>query len=106
VGADNRPSVERRFVGLLNCHADDLDKHLRQAVGLLKSKDIPIDWTRLLHDIQGWIWESRNVQLAWARAFWGQATSTSPGQALSANAGPAATPEGVQDEASPSSDEE
>lgn len=72
-GADNRPGVERRLVALLNCHRDDLPSHLRHAVGLLKSKEIPIDWAQLLHDIQGWSWESRSVQLAWARAFWGQA---------------------------------
>ncbi|MBI4336996.1 MAG: type I-E CRISPR-associated protein Cse2/CasB [Chloroflexi bacterium] len=78
-GAENRPGVERRFVALLNCHRDDLPNHLRHAVGLLKSKGIPlpIDWAQLLHDIQGWDSEHRWVQLAWARAFWGQAAPTS-----------------------------
>src|SRR5688500_11034583 len=37
-------SVERRFVSLLNAHADDLSEHLRQTISLLKSKDIPVDW--------------------------------------------------------------
>lgn len=63
-------SVERRFVALLNSHADDLDAHLRQVVGLLKAGDVPIDWARLLRDLQHWDSEDRQVQRAWARAFW------------------------------------
>ena len=69
-------SVERRFVALLNCHREDLPHHLRQAVGLLKSANIAIDWAQLLHDVQGWEWESRAVQREWARAFWGIAYPT------------------------------
>lgn len=65
------PGIERRFIALLNCHRDDLGDHLRHAVGLLKSKEIPIDWAQLLHDIKGWGWESRSIQREWARAFWG-----------------------------------
>jgi len=64
-------SVERRFVALLNSHAEDLSKHLRHAVGLLKANEIPIDWAQLLHDIQGWEWQSRQVQREWAKSFWG-----------------------------------
>ena len=64
-------SAESRFIALLNCHRDDLPQHLRQTVGLLKSAEIAIDWAQLLHDIQGWDWESRAVQRDWARAFWG-----------------------------------
>jgi CRISPR system Cascade subunit CasB len=63
--------VERRFVALLNCHQDDLDHHLRQAVSLLKSKDAPVDWAELLKDIQRWDNDDRLVQRRWARAFWG-----------------------------------
>jgi len=65
-------STEKRFVALLNCHRDDLPNHLRHAVGLLKSKEVPIDWAQLLHDIKGWDWESRTVQRDWARGFWGR----------------------------------
>ncbi len=62
--------VEKRLVALLNCHQDDLRDHLRHTVSLLKSKDIPINWAQLLHDIQCWHWESRSVQRDWARQFW------------------------------------
>src|SRR2546426_9537486 len=43
-------SIEKRFVALLNCHQEDLPDHLRHAVSLLRSKEIPIDWARLLRD--------------------------------------------------------
>ena len=71
-------SIEKRFVALLNCHREDLDERLRHAVGLLKSKDIPIDWAQLLGDIQGWGWESRAVQRSWARGFWGSRPGEQP----------------------------
>ncbi len=70
--ATDSPSVERRFVALLNCHPDDLPDHLRHAVGLMRTDDIPVNWVKLLNDIQGWGWESRSVQRDWARAFWGR----------------------------------
>jgi CRISPR system Cascade subunit CasB len=66
-------SIEKRFVALLNCHEDDLAEHLRHAIGLLRSKEIPIDWVELLKDLCNWNHEDRFVQLNWARAFWGRA---------------------------------
>jgi len=72
-------SVERRFVALLNCHRDDLPTHLRHAVGLLKSREIPVDWGQLLGDIQNWTLEGRVVQRSWARAFWGGRPGEKPG---------------------------
>ena len=63
-------SIEQRFNALLNCHRDDLPYHLRQAVSLLRSKEIPVDWRRLLRDVLGWEHDSRYVQRAWAREFW------------------------------------
>jgi CRISPR system Cascade subunit CasB len=65
-------SVERRFVALLNSHPDDLPEHLRHAVGLLKSKEVPVNWSQLIHDLRNWNHEARWVQRNWARAFWGQ----------------------------------
>jgi CRISPR system Cascade subunit CasB len=66
-------SLERRFVALLNAHADDLPEHLRQAISLLKSKDKPIDWLRLLRDLKQWGREDRRVQRLWAKGFWREA---------------------------------
>jgi CRISPR system Cascade subunit CasB len=67
---DVEKRVEKRLVALLNCHRDDLPDHLRHTIGLLKSKDIPVNWTQLLWDIQNWQRESRDVQREWARRFW------------------------------------
>lgn len=67
---DAEKRVEKRLIALLNCHRDDLPDHLRHIIGLLKSKDIPVDWLQLLHDIQNWQRETRDVQRDWARKFW------------------------------------
>lgn len=61
--------VERRFVALLNCRAEDLPAHLRQVVGLLKTNDLPVDWAQLLRDVIRWDYD-QDVQRNWARAFW------------------------------------
>lgn len=70
--AESGDSLERRFVALLNAHADDLPEHLRQAISLLKSKDKPVDWLQLLKDIKRWDAEDNRVQRRWAKGFWGQ----------------------------------
>ena len=71
---ENPPSsIERRFMQLLSSDAGDLDDLLRQAVSLLKSKDIPINWQELLNDIIDWKYsEDRQdfVRRKWSRAFW------------------------------------
>lgn len=64
------PSVERRFVALLNSHQDDLDTHLRTAVSLLASHEIAIDYAQLLRDLNYWGHPERRVQRSWARSFW------------------------------------
>jgi CRISPR system Cascade subunit CasB len=63
-------SVERRFNALLNCHADDLPVHLRHAIGLLRSNDVPVDWVQLVVDVLDWQGDDREVQRRWARSFW------------------------------------
>ncbi|OGO02863.1 MAG: type I-E CRISPR-associated protein Cse2/CasB [Chloroflexi bacterium RBG_13_53_26] len=83
---DIEKRVEKRLVALLNCHRDDLSDHLRHTIGLLKSKEIPVDWTQLLYDVQNWQHESREVQRNWARKFWrGNARETGPEENQSQN---------------------
>lgn len=62
-------SIERRFVALLDAHPEDLGPHLRHAVALVRSKDIPLDWHDLLRTVREWNmdWARRR----WARDFWG-----------------------------------
>jgi CRISPR system Cascade subunit CasB len=73
LGSVDSKSIEKRFVALLNCHEEDLTEHLRHAIGLLRSKEIPVDWVQLLKDLRNWNHPDRFVQLSWARAFWGRA---------------------------------
>lgn len=69
-GQDPPPNVERRFMGLLARDSTDLADALRQAVSLLKSKGVPVDWDQLLRDVLAWSHPDRYVQKYWARAFW------------------------------------
>lgn len=62
-------SIEARFVALLNSHVDDLPNHLRQMIGLLKSKEVRVNWLQLLRDIHSWDRDDREVQRRWAKAF-------------------------------------
>jgi len=76
-------AVERRFIALLAAHPDDLNIHLRQAVGLLRSGEVPVNWSQLLRDTLSWNnpdWRA-DVHRRWATAFWGgpqTATSEAP----------------------------
>ncbi len=65
-------ATERRFTALLDAHPEDLDVYLRQAVSLLRSKEVAVNWRQLFDDLRRWGYESRPVQNAWARAFWGR----------------------------------
>ena len=70
--AQESPSVERRFVALLNARVEELPHHLRNIISLLKSsqKEIPVDWAQLIENITRWNHENRRVQREWSRAFW------------------------------------
>jgi CRISPR system Cascade subunit CasB len=69
-------SVERRFVALLNCRWEELPGHLRNAISLLRSKEIPVNWAQLITGINRWNYEDRRVQREWARAFWSLASES------------------------------
>ncbi len=62
---------EKRFMSLIRANEEDLPKYLQQAIQLMKSKKIPINWFQLLKDIRNWNNEKINVQRNWARGFWG-----------------------------------
>lgn len=74
---DLSSAVERRFLSLLACEPDELPDALRQAVTLLKSRDIPINWHRLFLDVYEWLdrrpqgeQKRQSVRLRWSRALW------------------------------------
>lgn len=73
--ATDSDSVEKRFVALLNCHVDDLPDHLRHAVGLAESHEVPVNYRSLLKDLRYWDHPDRFVQRQWARSFWAPSES-------------------------------
>jgi len=66
-------SAGARFVALIASHPDDLPGRLREAIGLLRSNDIGLDWFQLLHDLTQWTHPDGYIQLKWARKFYRQA---------------------------------
>ncbi|MGI8495793.1 MAG: type I-E CRISPR-associated protein Cse2/CasB [Pyrinomonadaceae bacterium] len=72
---DDSDSIEKRFVALLNAEAEDLPYYLRQIIGLLKSKEIAVNWNQLFRDVKNWDGDNRYVQNAWARSFWGSSAN-------------------------------
>jgi CRISPR system Cascade subunit CasB len=74
-------SIEQRFVALLDAPAEDLGEHLRHAVMLARSKEIPLDWNDLLRAVLAWDYDDRRPQRRWAHDFWNNAAEeegTSP----------------------------
>lgn len=63
-------AVERRFVALLNADIEDLHRHLRHAISLLKANDVRVDWEQLLNDLIHWDDPGWHVRENWARDFW------------------------------------
>jgi CRISPR system Cascade subunit CasB len=92
VAANNRAggeSIERRFNALLASDREALPDHLRHAVQLLKGAEVPLDWARLLRDIQHWDAEGlRAPRYVWAREFWrGRAAAQTEEAGMTAAAG-------------------
>lgn len=66
--SDQSPSIEQRFLTLLDSDEAGLPHHLRQMIGLLK--DYRISWEVLLKDLYAWNSADRYVQRNWARDFY------------------------------------
>jgi CRISPR system Cascade subunit CasB len=77
---ERRAGVERRVMALLASHSEELPTHLRHAVSLLRSREVPVpvDWSRLLRDLERWDHSDRVVQRRWARDFWHAERPESP----------------------------
>ncbi|MGW4475944.1 type I-E CRISPR-associated protein Cse2/CasB [Nonomuraea sp. NPDC004354] len=80
--ADERPSAERRFLQLLAVDQPSLPYYLRQAIRLLATANIALDYYRLLEDVitlmDRWADPERvhRVRLNWARDFHRPRSST------------------------------
>lgn len=66
------PAIERRFTILMAAHPQDLAFHLRQAVSLLKSKEVPVNWHQLMLDALRWNHPDARTWVCkqWASKFW------------------------------------
>lgn len=69
---DSRAGIDRRMAVLLDCPREGLSFRLRQAVALLSSHEVGIDWRRLLVDVVNWEVPWRRVQKEWARTYFGE----------------------------------
>ncbi|MDR7556563.1 MAG: type I-E CRISPR-associated protein Cse2/CasB [Armatimonadota bacterium] len=67
---DRPPSLEGRFLALLDADSDQLPDRLRRVVAYLKSKRKGVNYQRLLEDLLGWFSPDRRVQRRWAREFY------------------------------------
>lgn len=56
----------------------ELGFRLRQAVKLLASQDIGVNWHQLIRDLLQWSHPERWVQKQWARAYFGRTTDADP----------------------------
>ncbi len=67
---DIKQPLDRRVMALLNADSDDVFDHLRYAVSLLRGTEIPVDWGKLMLDLDRWDEPDRIVQRTWSRAWW------------------------------------
>ena len=67
---DIKQPLDRRVMALLNANSDDVFDHLRYAVSLLRGTEIPVDWGKLMLDLDRWDEPDRSVQRTWSRAWW------------------------------------
>lgn len=65
----NKRGLDRRVEILLDADFEQLRFRLRQAVKVLKSNEVAINWQILLEDLLRWNPTSRFVQKEWARAY-------------------------------------
>lgn len=71
-GEELPSNIEKRFTRLLESEIDELPDQLRQAVSLVKSKNVPINWYQLAQDVANWHFDKgRQLAInAWASHFW------------------------------------
>ncbi|MBA7527500.1 CRISPR-associated protein Cse2 [subsurface metagenome] len=66
------PSLEQRFITLLKSNPEDVPFHIRQAISLAKSDNIPINWYELFFDLLRWNNVNYPPYEKWAQSFWKQ----------------------------------
>ncbi|OLP18282.1 type I-E CRISPR-associated protein Cse2/CasB [Leptolyngbya sp. 'hensonii'] len=69
--------ADRRFRALLDLALTDIRSPLTALVRQMKSKEIAIDYPKLLADLRQWEHPNQYIQDQWARTFWGTPPSSS-----------------------------
>lgn len=70
--SQNARGMDRRFEVLLDADEYQLPFHLRQAVRLLYSRQVPINWGQLLKDLLSWSHVDKYIQKRWARDYFAE----------------------------------
>ncbi|MCF8305602.1 MAG: type I-E CRISPR-associated protein Cse2/CasB [Ignavibacteriales bacterium] len=63
-------SIDLRFNAILQCRDEDLSYQLRNAVSLLASENIPVNYYELFYSLRHWGSTEKFVQKKWARGYW------------------------------------
>jgi CRISPR system Cascade subunit CasB len=64
------PSIEQRFLSLLDADTHQLPDRLRHAITLIRSEAFAVNYELLLRQLLAWRQDSRWVQQRWARDFY------------------------------------
>ncbi len=72
--ATDSESVEARFRALLTADRDELPVHLRNAISLVASHRIAVDWADLYRAIRGW--RREGPRRRWASQYWSPSEPT------------------------------
>lgn len=70
VAQDESPSIEKRFLALLEADDDQLPEHLRHLVHLLRSKGFAVNWEKLLQDLISRQYDEDKTKKEWAQGFY------------------------------------
>lgn len=62
--------LDRRMEVLLNADEVQVSYRIGQAIRLIKSAEVPVNWEQLLYDLLYWTHDQRFVQEQWARAYY------------------------------------
>ncbi len=68
-GIKNLKGLDRRMEVLLDADEAQLPHRLRQAIHLLQSNRIKVNWPQLLEDLLYWSHSNRFVQRRWAQSY-------------------------------------
>jgi CRISPR system Cascade subunit CasB len=70
-GENSSEGTDRRFRALLDTSLEDIRSPLSALIRQMKTKDIAIDYPKLIVDLCQWNHSDQYVQDQWAKSFWG-----------------------------------